>query len=316
MRHARRVYAACSLLVALALPACGGGSGDPPPLELPPIRDVAATVIGFSPGVRAFDLTRLRQDPSITDPTLTLNAEPGCEGEICVLIAPGGAPLDPDSFYVGRNRFLGPDPAAISLFVEIPGVGRVFVPTDLYFRHDRITFDTHSPYTRPFPPGSYTIEIGSAGTDITGRPLTPDRIYHTFHVGADMDPPRVTRIQPANNETRVPAGATDVLIWFTEGVARVFVTDETIVVRRVDTPTVEVLVPAAGYPRMEMEEHGATLPTNGHVVRWRARDGMPANAIIEARVRGRDGSPGPPTIIDLSGHAMALTLQIQFQTAP
>jgi len=214
-------------LATLAL-AGGCGAGGAPTsdhVQEPVVRS-------FSPFMSPFDFNTLQQNPTFTDAGLTISTDPTQDppgslnylyrGKI-VIYFQAETEIDPASVFIGGVPFLGPDPSALAVTQEIPGVGNVPIPV-------QVTLETHPssgakllvcqplpPYSAPdglggyitnLPDGQYTVALTKNIKNTEGRALRDGPVFHSFSVGAsDTILPRVVSTQPGNGASNVGAGA-------------------------------------------------------------------------------------------------------------
>ena len=312
IRTGQAAWGLALLLGCCTLVACGGGSTDPiVPDGLPP------TVVQFSPPYAPYDFGTGDQAAVFTNPDLTVGTDPAFPGQIVVFFRTDAA-LDESSFYVGGNPSLGPDNDAVQLLYLVAGSGWVPVVTTLTVGADHLAFTPGASFT-PLRVGSYRIEVGTVGLDVEGLAVAPAPVFHAFYVTTDVDAPHAVATSPAPDTLDVPHGpaSPDIVIRFGESILSSSVTGLTIEVFDVTAiVSTTQLAPAAGYPRLQVEDDAATLPSNGHVVVWRAQGGFPPDAILRVRVRGVAGGMSPQVIEDLNANEMVDDYTYRLFTAP
>jgi hypothetical protein len=137
-------------LMLLGLSAgCGGGIGGSPSskhVQEPVVRQ-------FSPVMSPIDFNTLIQHPTFTDssvnvsidtrfctPTIFNGSSWVCNTAVpyhsifkgkLVIFFQAGTFIDPATVFIGGNPFLGPDPSALQVTREVPGVGNVQVPVQV-----------------------------------------------------------------------------------------------------------------------------------------------------------------------------------------
>ncbi len=285
----------------LGIAACGpGGDGDGPPL-------VSPHVVAFSPSVVPYDFTDGSQAPRYTDGSLTVNTDPSHPGHIGIFFD-ALVPIVPSSFYVGGDPYLGLDLDALRVLMAVPGSGLVPLPVEAEFAAHHILL---TPVTMPLAPGQYTIVVGTGGRGTNGFPVAPAPVYHTFFVDSDPLGPYVMKTVPAPDEF-TPATNRDVLVHFTEGIDGTSVEASSIQAVHLGALQATPIATAVGYPRMQTEIDGSTLPSNGHVLVWRARDPLPTSGSIEVTVSGA----GAPGLRDLNGIPLAAPYTFRFRVSP
>lgn len=303
------------LAVTLAIASCGGGGdGEGGPIDGP--APVAPTVIGFSPTVVPYDFPSGTQSARFTSETLTSNTDPSYPGQVVVFFEPG-TDLDASSFFVGGRPEFGLDLDALQWLRLVPGTG--FVPValgDIEVLADRIVLTPLGSGGGPgtISPGQYTVEVGSAGRATNGLAVAPAPVYHTFLVGPDPVGPLLRFSDPAR-DTFVPASALDIVLTFSEGIDGTSLDVTSIHVEHLGALAATTLQAAPGFPRLVVEDDSATLPTNGHVVRWRARDPFPTSGSIRVTV-GNGALLGGMELLDLEGLAMPSVQSFQFRATP
>ncbi len=247
----------------------------------------------------------------------------------------------------------------------LPGVDGVIVEPDRIRLRPAIIWQDGQPLEN----GQYSIGVFSNVKNVDGKALISGPVFHSFTVGSeDLVRPFVVTSSPANNETGVGAGSAppapssgnagnaatvrtsvfgptspDLTIRFNEGVDSktvnlsniAVVNASTAVVPQPGQPPVFIatggpISPAAGYPILKSIDDGATLPSNGHEILWRAEEtsgGFPFGKIIEVTVTGwydtqgsADADPNHESpdneapIADLAGNQMLVSYKFQFQT--
>lgn len=288
--------------------ACGGGSdgGDGP-------APVAPAVIAFSPTVAPYDMSTGVQAARFTNDTLTLETDPAYPGKI-VIFFNAGATLDGDSFFIGRDRLLGLHPDALSQTHAIPGVGFVPLLVDVEILADRIILTPVDIYAPTLPPGQYTVRVGPEGLATNGRPVAPAPVFHTFFVDSDAMLPVIRATIPERDATGVSTTA-PIIVHFTEGIAQASLDATTIHVEHLGALAVTTLLAAVGHPRMQMDDDGTTLPSNGHTVVWRAQDPFPTSGSIRVTV-GNGSALGGNDVLDLNGNEPSGPYVFTFRVGP
>ena len=144
--------------------------------------------------------------------------------------------------------------------------------------------------------------------------MTPTPVLHTFFVGADSFSRGITETSPEDGATGVENLA-PIVVRFTEGVRKNSLDAVSIHVVHEGALSPTTLSAAAGYPRMQMDEDAATLPSNGHVVIWRPRDPYPTTGLIRVTI-GVGENLGGMALRDLSGNPMVTSYSFTFRVAP
>ncbi len=227
-----RTSIALTLIVAVgAVMGCGGGSGiangsdSDKHVQEPVVRN-------FSPFMSPMDFNTLQQNPTFTDSQLVVSTDPRFLGKI-VIFFQSQTNLDPASVFIGGNPFLGPDPSALKVQREVPGVGNVLIPVrvELVDATADGTSSLNAIVCQPLPPfsanlgdisvpadgiddyatnmpdGQYTVGLFANLKNTAGRSLRDGPVFHTFTVGStDTIPPRVVTTDPVNGEQNVGAG--------------------------------------------------------------------------------------------------------------
>ena len=297
----------------LLLGACGGGGAGPGD-GAPP---VAPAVIAFSPTVVPFDFTAGTQAPRFTNETLTLNTDPAYPGKAVVYFDPA-APLDESSFYPGGRPELGIDLDALRWIRFIAGTG--WVPVDLDevdVQPDRVVLTPRAPGGGPaatIATGQYTFVVGAAVRATNGLPIAPAPVYHTFFVGSDPTGPYLRESTP-EPDAFVPASELDIVLTMGEGIDGTSLDATSVHVEHLGALAVTTLQAVPGFPRLQVEMDGTTLPTNGHVIVWRARDPFPTSGSIRVTV-GNGPVLGGMDLLDLNGLAVPTPQAFQFRATP
>ena len=113
----------------------------------------------------------------------------------------------------------------------------------------------------------------------------------------------------------MPAADRDVIITFNEGIDGTSLDATSIHVEHLGALAATTLEAAPGFPRLVVEDDDETLPTNGHVVRWRARDPFPTSGSIRVTV-GNGALLGGTDLLDLNGLASSTVYSFQFRATP
>jgi hypothetical protein len=315
------------LVGVMALTAsCGGGDSA--------AKILAPVVRSFSPFMSPIDFNTLQQNPTFTDPTLTVSCDPAYPGKVVIYFNEGTV-LDPASIFTGGVPALGIDPSALKFERYVPGTGNVLVPVSLVtVEPTRIIL---TPATLPLPLGQYTVGVFSnirAVPTKDGKPgkgLAMGPVFHSFSVGdTDTIRPAVVATNPVNDQIGVGAGTSppapppglpsgnladvrtnifgptspDVTVRFNEPVraASVNLSNVRVVNAGAFVPgggAPPAIAAAPGFPKLKSEHDGATLPSNGHELIWRpdpALGGFPFGTIIAVTVVGEDpDADGNPT---------------------
>jgi hypothetical protein len=342
-----------SLALVLAVggaAACGGGA---------PSSHVQQPVVrAFSPFLSPIDFNNLQQNPTFTDGMLTVSTDPAYPGKI-VIYFQDDTTLDPASIFLGGIPALGLDPSSVQVLRFIPGTGNVPLPLHpdpnmaVVITKSRIVV-TPSPAVMPLPAGQYEIGVFKNVKNTEGKGLFGGPVFHSFTVGAaDGVRPFVVTSFPVNNQVGVGAGAPpptppagpaqtvadvrtnifgptspDIVIRFNEAIdaATVNLNNIQVVDAGAFVPgggAPPAIAPAAGFPKLKSEVDGATLPSNGHEIVWRAdtlTGGFPFGTIVQVTLAGEDVDPvtmmptNPNPIADLAGNKMETSFAFQFQT--
>ncbi len=263
--------------------------------------------------MQPYDLTTGMQLPRFTNAALTMNTDPLHPGKVVVFFD-SATSLDADSFYVGRRPALGVDPDALVLWQKAPGIGLLPVPFDALFLSDRIVLTPTGGYAPTLPTGQYTVRVGSIGQSLAGLSVAPAPVFHTFFVSSDPIEPYVRATDPGDGAAGVAGDAT-IIVRFTEGIDASTLDAVSIHVEHLGALAVTTLPAATGYPQMQTDADGATLPSNGHVVHWRARDPLPTSGAIRVTV-GNGAALGGTDLLDLNGNAMSLPYAFTFRAGP
>ena len=345
-----RIAGICVVVfAALLITACGGGSSSDKHIQPPLVR-------AFSPFMSPIDFNTLQQTPTFTDNALTVSTDPSYPGKI-VIYFQADTQLDPASVFTGGRPELGVDLSALSILRFIPGSGNVpLALADVTVETDRIIC---TPAVLPLTDGQYSIGVFKNIRNVAGKQLVDGPVFHSFTVGAaDAVAPFVVTSSPANNEIGIGAGSPpptpptggadvadvrtnifgatspDVTVRFNEGIQSARVTLSNVIVIDAGIPPALVaagvnptIAPAPTFPKLKSVSDGATLPSNGHEILWRADPnygGFPFGTIVEATVYGlydtqaaadAGGDPDNASpIADLAGNDMLLTYKFQFQT--
>ena len=216
------------------------------------------------------------------------------------------------------------------------------------------TVDNNGNLTTNMPDGQYTIGVFENVKNTEGKFLRDAPVFHSFNVGAnDTLPPRVVTTDPANGQQGVGAGlpppspnpglptesiaevttnvfgdvTPDITVRMSEGIRASSVNSGNMVV--VDAGAFvpgggmpPQLIPAPGFPKLKSVEDGATLPSNGHEILWRADPnggGFPFGTQIQVTLLGlyntkasHDADPAmampdnPSPLVDLAGNPMPM----------
>ncbi len=216
------------LIVAVGLfTGCGAANGTDPDhhVQEPVVRN-------FSPFMSPMDFNTLLQNPTFTDAKLQVSTDPRFLGKI-VIFFQSDTNLDPATIFTGGTQFLQPDPSALKVQREVPGVGNVLVPVQVTLVDATVdgTSSTNAIVCQPLPPfstnlgdisvppdgiddyatnmpdGQYTVRLTANIKNTAGAPMRDGPVFHTFTVGAtDTIPPRVLTTDPVNAEQNVGAG--------------------------------------------------------------------------------------------------------------
>lgn len=346
---ARRLAGISLVVLAALLAGCGGSSADQH-IQPPMVR-------AFSPFMSPIDFNTLQQNPTFTDGKLTVSTDANYPGKI-VIIFQEKTELDPASVFTGGRPELGIDLSALQILRYVPGSGNEALPlADVTVEADRIIC---TPAVLPLSDGQYSIGVLKNIRNTRGKGLIAAPVFHSFTVGAiDSVRPFVVTSSPANNEIGVGAGAPpptppagpamntadvrtnifgptspDVTIRFNEGINASTVTMSNITAINAGWPPgagpPPTIAPAPTFPMLKSVSDGATLPSNGHEILWRADPllgGFPFGTIIEVTIVGlydtqqsADADPdrlqpdnGAP-VADLAGNGMLVNYKFQFQT--
>ena len=348
---AHRIAGACLVVfAALLVTACGGGGSDSSEHIQPPL------VRAFSPFMSPIDFNTLQQTPTFTDGDLTISTDPSYPGKI-VIYFQADTIIDERSVFTGGRPELGVDLSALSILRFIPGSGNVpLALADVTVESDRIIC---TPAVLPLTDGQYSVGVFKNIRNIDGVALVDGPVFHSFTVGAaDGVAPFVVTSSPANNEIGVGAGAPpptpptggadvadvrtnifgdtspDVVVRFNEGIqaARINIANFTVIDAGIPPALIAAgvnptIAPAITFPKLKSVGDGATLPSNGHEILWRADPnlgGFPFGTTIEVTVVGAydtqasadaGGDPDNPSpIADLAGNAMQVSYKFQFLT--
>ncbi len=166
--------------------------------------------------------------------------------------------------------------------------------------------------------------MGAADT-ISPIVVTTVPINGASSVGAGAAPPT-----PQSGQTNVADVRTkifgptspDIIIRFSESISSATVSTNTIQV--VDAGAFipgggapPAIAPAPGFPKLKSMQDGASLPSNGFEIVWRADPelgGLPFGTQVQATVIGSDGGVNTAPIKDRSDNALLLSYVFQFQT--
>jgi len=174
------------------------------------------------------DFNTLQQNPTFTDTKLTVSTDPRFLGKM-VIYFQAGTNLDTSSVFLGGNPFLGPDPSALQVTREVPGVGNVLVPVEVTVLDAAGSGSLNAIVCQPLPPfaanlgdvngdgkddfetampdGQYTLGLFANIKNSAGRSLRDGPVFHSFTVGAaDTIAPRVVTTDPVNGQQGVGAG--------------------------------------------------------------------------------------------------------------
>jgi hypothetical protein len=208
----------------VALPACGaGGSSDKKHVQEPVVRN-------FSPFMSPIDFNTLQQNPTFTDAGLLVSTDARFPGKI-VIFCNEDTSIASSSVFLGGNPFLGPDPSALQVTREVPGVGNVQVPVQVSLVDAAGSGSLNAIVCQPLPPfstnvgdisvpadgiddyatnlpdGQYTIGLFDNIKNTAGAALRDGPVFHTFSVGgSDTILPRVVTTDPVNGQQNVGAG--------------------------------------------------------------------------------------------------------------
>lgn len=337
---------------ALAMVACGGGGiNDGRSIDAPLVR-------GFSPFMSPIDFNTLQQSPTYTDGLLTVSTDANYPGKI-VIFFQADTILDASSVFTGGDPNLGVDLSALQILRYIPGSGNVELPlSEVRVEADRIIC---TPATLPLPAGQYSIGVFDNVRNIDGKALQEGPVFHSFTVGdTDAVNPFVVSTSPVDGALGVGAGVPPqqpsgntaqnvadvrgnifgpdtppVYIRFNEAIDASRINPNNINVINAGAPPgagpPPTIPPAATYPQLKSANDGATLPSNGHEIIWRAdvsSGGFPFGTFIEVTVFGAydnqasfdaDGGSlanpdNPAPISDLAGNPMLISKKFSFQT--
>ena len=209
------------LAVTGLLVGCGGGgSSSSKHIQEPVVRN-------FSPFMSPMDFNTLQQNPTFTDTKLAVSTDPRYLGQIAVYFQEG-TNLDASSIFLGGNPFLGPDPSALQVTREVPGVGNVSVPVEVTVVDAAGSGTLNAIICQPLPPfstnlgdvdndgkddydtgmpdGQYTVGLFDNIKNTEGRTLRDGPVFHSFTVGAsDTIAPRVVTTDPVNGQQGIGA---------------------------------------------------------------------------------------------------------------
>jgi hypothetical protein len=336
------IFAVAAFLPLAA--GCGGGGGSPAGNNVP-----HPLVRQFSPTMSPIDLNTLQANPTYTDGHLLVSTDPAYPGKI-VIFFNEGTQLDPGSVFIGGNPALGIDLSALQIVQFIPGIGNVPVepaPNGVEVLADRIIFTPAVIAAGgALPDGQYTIAVFGNLKSTEGDPVQQAPVFHSFTVGAiDTVAPEVVVTDPINGAVGIGAGVAppppppgvpsssianvrttifgpttpDVIIRFSESIDAVTVNTSTIVaVDAGSSSTTPPNIPAEpGFPKLKSQLDGASLPSNGFEVVWRAdvlSGGFPFGTQIQVQVVGSDGGANTAPIRDRTGNMLASSYFFQFQT--
>jgi hypothetical protein len=326
------------------LAACGGGGGSPAGNAVP-----HPLVRQFSPTMSPIDLQTLQANPTFTDGTLEQSTDPAYPGKIVVFFQED-TEIDPNSVFVGGNPSLGIDLSALQILQYVPGTGNIPVeaaPNGVEVLHDRIIFTPAVIAAGGrLPDGQYSIGVFANLKNTEGDAVQKTPVFHSFTVGEfDSIAPVVVVTNPPNGATGVGAGippppppaglpatsiadvrttifgavSPDVTIRFSEAVEASTINPNTIQVidagaNVIPPPTIP---PEPTFPKLKSQLDGASLPSNGFEVVWRASrqvGGLPFGTQVQVKVVGLDGGTNPSPITDRSGNALQASYVFQFQT--
>ena len=196
----------CVALLIVIVPGCGGSDASNHVQE-PLVRN-------FSPHLSPIDFNNLIQNPTFTNSALTVSTDPNYPGKI-VIFFQDETEIDPSSVFTGGNPFLGPDPSALQITREVPGVGNQLIPVSVTVDKDRIicqpqppfaTVDINGNLTTNMPDGQYTIGLFQNIQNTEGVGMREAPVFHSFTVGAaDTLAPRVVTTDPVDGQQGVGA---------------------------------------------------------------------------------------------------------------
>lgn len=285
------------------------------------------------------------QPGTVIDPTSVLDVG-GRPNPASVLVTRTIAPCDNDCFtgYVANE--------ILPCRIEEISADRIVIIPDAF---------TQTPI-QPLAAGQYTVKVDANVTNTDGDRLYPWPAYHSFTVGdTDCARPQVVTTYPIAGQENVGSGvpidtsstpwvdslrdgrtaifgpsSPDIRIVFNEPV-RATTVNETTVAVTVEGPVQAgggPLAPASGFPMLKSEQDGASLPSNGHEVVWRAANlpatvGIPGQAalppgkVIRVVVLGEyadlaavcTATPVASPITDLSGKKLLTNYVFTFKTA-
>ncbi len=341
------------LVVALmtTLGACGGGGDGGGAIQAPLVR-------AFSPFMSPIDFNTLQQNPTYTDGFLTVSTDSNYPGKIVVFFQ-DRTQIDPASVFVGGDPNLGLDLSALQILQYIPGSGNVELPLSaVQVEPDRIIC---TPASLPLAAGQYSIGVFSNIRNTDGKALQQGPVFHSFTVGGtDSVNPFVVATSPVDGalgvgagvDPQIPTGDTAqevadirvgifgkttplVTIRFNESINAARISANNINVINAGFPpgagAPPTIPPAPTYPQLKSASDGATLPSNGHEIVWKAdptQGGFPFGTFIEVSIVGAyndqasfdadSGSLSNPDnaspIADLAGNPMMITKKFSFQT--